>query len=211
MNRKGQLIGKAITTLPVLLSVIFISGVFLILVGFAILIEKPKVPNLLEGFETNDFIFTELNIQSERHLLVEGFVKERLMAVEFERLYSRAKSGSLTTEEKTRYDELNIIYNSFFNNIREGIKKELEEKAEGSCFLVFFDEGRPIQERVKLGSRDIYYSFKAGKIEDGRAYDFNLYYDKNKFVLVKFPVKTNNEKRYIVFQYYYGKCLEGGK
>lgn len=218
-NKKGVIIGKILSTLPIFLLIVFFTGIFFILAAYAITVEKGKtnIPGLIENFNSDDFLFGEINIDGERIVLFDGLVRDAIYRNEWDELYSKIQAGVLTQEERKRYEELNVVYNAgFARNLRESIMHELEKdslnyKGEHLCFIAFFNAGKPISERVKIGTRDIYFQLKDGNAETGDYADLQKYYNKGLLKTFQFTVGSNalnnKEKTGFIVQYYYGKCF----
>jgi len=187
MNRRG-VSGKILSTLPVFLSIMFFTGIFLALVGYAVAIEKPKIPNFIEGIETENVLAKEITVKINEN------AKKILI---FDALVEYWNG------------DLNII------EIRQSLEKMIEnEGKEGYCLAIAQGKQKnPAGQTGEAAHDDFLIKFKDGEISSGNI-GYNPLelsrYEKNK-LLREISFKKLNDKEIIYVQYYYGKCLEVNK
>jgi len=187
MNRRGVL-GKILSTLPVFLLIVFFTGIFLVLVGFAVAIEKPKIPGFIEGIDTEGVLAKEINVkinEDDRKILIFDALVE----------YWNGKIDIL--------------------EIEQALEKMIEnEGKERYCLAIAqAKEKNPAGQTGGAGSNDFLIKFESGEISSGNI-GFNpleLGRYENKGLLREISFKKLNDKEIFYIQYYYGPCLEANK
>lgn len=187
MNRRGVL-AKILSTLPVFLLIIFFTGIFLVLVGYAVAIEKPKIPGFIEGIETESILAEEINVKinenTKKILIFDALVE--------------SWNGNIKIPE-----------------IQQALERMIEnEGKEGYCLAIAqAKEKNPAGKTGGSGYNDFLIEFKNGEISSGNI-GFNpleLGRYKNNGLLREISFKKLNEREIIYIEYYYGPCLEANK
>lgn len=175
-SKKGQL-GKIITALPVLILIFFIIGIYLVLTGFAYVFKGASLFYFIEGVDTNDFLFHEIQINGQKMLLLDALIQfqekkiERDMVnEEFKRLvddqnnflllasgFSEMPGGLLGGQER----------NNFIIKLIDGEKKSPNYGSFHSTFGEYRRKGL-LQERVfeirrEEGIQKFYIEFYFGR------------------------------------------------
>lgn len=187
MNRRGVL-AKILSTLPVFLLIIFFTGIFLALVGYVVAIEKPKIPEFIEGIEIENVLAKEITVKinenAKKILIFDALIKYW--------------NGDLDILE-----------------IKQALEKMIEnEGKEGYCLAMAQGEQQgPAGQTGGAAHDDFLIKFRNGEISSGNI-GYNplglARYEKNG-LLREISFKKLNDKKIIYVQYHYGKCLEEGK
>ena len=191
-SRKGQL-GKIITSVPILISIIVILSIYLVFVVFAFETRGSHLPSSVKGVEFGDILFKEININGEKINFLDGIIKADLEAKKEE-----------SAGRKSNYMFL----------VKEAVRSKLETELNGIdeeyCLMLFQGGGNVIPENTKVGGneKDIYYKFKNGKGEISyNVLEIGEYQRQGNLNQLIFNVKADNFEKKYELSYYYGRCL----
>ncbi len=186
MNKKGLIIGKILSTLPVFLLIVFITGIFLILTAFAVVIKKPIVPALIEGVWVDSVLVRDINIE-----------------------INNKNNKMLVFDALVKYwnEEIDII------SVEDGLEEIVDRDAKESHCLAIAQglEKGPAGLLGGASLNDFFIGFKDGNVFKRSTGDKPLAlgeYEKEG-LLREISFSNLKETGKIVYiQYYYGKCLE---
>ncbi len=214
MNRKGTVIGKILSTLPIFLLIVFFTALFLILTGFAVAIEKPKVPVLLDGLDRDNVLLRDMYIESRKVITFEGFVESSLNERKYEAIRLRTEGFKLTSisEDDKLFLQKNPL--GFGKKLRDELIETMKKDnlnsfaGERSCFIFFAGKGRVVGDSFN-NEKNIYVAFEKGKVIIKSTHDAGEYEKKGLLQKTSFSVRDRDLGNLeLNFKHYYGKCLD---
>ncbi len=217
INSKGQL-GKIITTIPVMIVIVFIIAIYLVLAGFAFKVRGENIPGFIESVGSSDvLLLDEISVDNKNILILDGFIKDKLYEDEIKILSEKIRArGFNNLEEENAAKERLADISKYSRGLREGIRKGLEQNnlnnynGEKQCFIAFFEYGLPALSNWR-SARDIYLVMENGNSDKGDINELEGYYDSGLLSLVKVPIKFYNSEITFIVQGYYGRCYSNNE
>lgn len=186
INRRGMILGKIVTSFPVMLFIFFVIAIYIISAGFIYGIKRPPISLGIEGVELDSVLLRNI------HLNIEG---ENADFILFDALVGSWRG------------------NVDFSLLREAIEEMVRKGGQDNfCFALAQGENQgPAGGTGGAANDDIFIEFKGGEISSGnRGYNplvLSKYERSGKLKEMSFSLL--NDEKTIYVQYYYGKCLEG--
>ena len=177
-GKRGLMIGRIISTFPVLLLIFLILGVYLTLTVYSYVSIRPSVPDVVSSAEVNeDLMLKKINLNGEEMLVFDAVV--------------------LYWKEKITVYELGDL-----------LKKMVEDDAiTDYCLALAQGNSRSPAGLLGADAvNDFYYKYLGGDIANtGNKPEILLKYEgKGFFKEMNLMIDGKN----VYIQYYYGRCLE---
>ncbi len=215
VNRRAQ-IGKIVTSFPVMILIFFVIGIYIISAGFIYKIKEAPQSLSIEGVGFDDALLKEVKVRDQPMLIIDSLVKSIINDKKYNEIRKRTEGfrSDLVNEQDNRFLDSDPLTfrKELSKNLIELLKRENLDlfKGEKSCFILFTGNGNVVSESFD-DSSNIYAAFEKGEVV-ASANDVENYKRAGLLNNKKFIIKDKGLGNFEVnLQYYYGKCLGGGK
>jgi len=215
MNKKGVVIGTAISTIVTIIAVTFIMVLFVAASLAIAALKKPQIEQSISTVSASNFLFrttslTDLDNPDRKLTVLEAKADGALATAEYDQLLREIETASNGPERDSKIDEKNRIANRM-SQVKEAIKQFMTEKsAPDTCFILFQGPGKPVQGNVDLApnGKDIFFQKDGATARVNNNWmELREYYSHN--LLVKIPEFTSTnygESKTFDILIYYGPC-----
>ena len=215
MNKKGVVIGTAISTIVTIIAVTFIMVLFVAASLAIAALKKPQIEQSISTVSASNFLFrttslTDLDNPDRKLTVLEANADGTLATAEYNQLLREIQTASDGPERESKIDEKNKIANRM-SQVKEAIKQFMTEKsAIDTCFIMFQGPGKPVKDTIDLApnGKDIFLQKDGATVRENNNWmEIMEYHSHN--LLVKLPEFTSEkygESQTFKILIYYGPC-----